>query len=98
VIWNIRHGFAYKRPDLRQTYIARVSDNRERINLGSFLTPEAAQAAIDNYQRSNKWPRGSIEKAKGRYRARLSLGTYDTRWAAEQSCEQALEILGRRSP
>jgi hypothetical protein len=98
VIWNIRHGYSYKRPLPQKTYIARVTDGRERYNLGSFRTPEAAQNAIDSFERVNKWPRGSIEKAKGRFRARLSLGAYDTRWAAERAVDRALEVLAMTNP
>jgi hypothetical protein len=94
-IWNIRHGRTYKRPWLAKTYAARVTDHRERYNLGTFRTPEEAQHAIDRFKRTNKWPRGSVEKAKGRFRARLSLGIYDTRHAAEWACSKALEVLYR---
>jgi hypothetical protein len=92
-IWKIRHGLSYKHW-LTQTYVARVTDGNERYSLGSFATPEAAQAAIDNFKRTNKWPRGSIEMAKGRFRARLSLGVYDTRHLAIQACTKAIEKLG----
>jgi hypothetical protein len=92
-IWNVRHGLSYKRPWLRKTYIARVTDGQERYSLGSFRTPEAAQNAIDNFKRTNKWPRGAVYRERGRFRARLSLGVYDTRWAAERRCNEALKIL-----
>jgi hypothetical protein len=98
LIHNIRQGLAYKRPNLpQQTYVARVTDDKERYSLGSFLTPEAAQHAIDKFERTNKWPRGSVERVKGRFRARLSLGIYDTRWAAERANAQALVKLSRTS-
>jgi hypothetical protein len=92
-IWKIRHGLSYKHW-LLATYVARVTDGRERYSLGSFASPEAAQAAIDRFNRTNKWPRGSIEMAKGRFRARLSLGVYDTRHLAVQACARAIEKLG----
>jgi hypothetical protein len=94
VIWNVRHGLTYKRPGLQQTYVVRVTDGGERYSLGTFLTPEAAQHAMDTFKRTNKWPRGSVERQKdGRYRARLSLGVYDTRRAAERVNRTALKIL-----
>lgn len=96
LIYNIRHGLAYKRRELPQkTYVARVTDGSERYSLGSFLTPEAAQNAIDNFARTTKWPRGSVEREGKRFRARLSLGIYDTRWAAERANAQALAKLSR---
>ena len=95
LVSNIRHGLAYKRELPQKTYVARVTDGRERYTLGSFLTPEAAANAIDQFKRTNRWPRGSVERSKsGRYRARLSLGIYDTRWAAECACETAIVRLG----
>jgi hypothetical protein len=95
LVSNIRNGLAYKRELPQKTYVARVTDGRERYTLGSFLTPEAASNAIDQFQRTNRWPRGSVERSKGgRYRARLSLGIYDTRWAAECACETAMVSLG----
>jgi hypothetical protein len=97
-IWNIRHGRTYKRSQLTQTYVVRVTDNQERHSLGSFVTPEGARAAIDAFKRTNQWPRGSVEKTKGRFRARLSLGTYDTRWAAERANHRALDILRAAEP
>jgi hypothetical protein len=97
-IWNIRHGRTYKDCGLTKTYIVRITDNQERYSLGSFTTPEGAQAAIDTFNRINPWPRGSVEKSKGRYRARLSLGTYDTRWAAERVNFRALSILRAADP
>jgi hypothetical protein len=98
LIHNIRQGLAYKRPDQpQQTYVVRVTDGSERYSLGSFLTPEAAQDALDKFERRNKWPRGSVERAGKRFRARLSLGIYDTRWAAERANTKALATLSRTS-
>lgn len=99
LISNIRNGLVYKRKELpQQTYLARVTDQNERYFLGSFLTPEAAQNAINNFPRTSKYGRGSIGKTTtGRYRARLSLGVYQTRRAAEQAIEQALEKLSAPS-
>jgi hypothetical protein len=95
LVSNIRNGLAYKRELPQKTYVARVTDARERYTLGSFLTPEGASNAIDQFQRTNRWPRGSAERSKGgRYRARLSLGIYDTRWAAECACQIAMVRLG----
>jgi hypothetical protein len=93
VLSEIRSGLRYKRPGLQQTYVARVTDGRQRYSLGSFLTPEAAQNAIDSFPRTNKWPRGSIYQAGTRYRARLSLGTYVTRREAEQALDRVLKLL-----
>ena len=94
LVSQIRTGLKYKRALPQQTYYARVTDGSERYSLGSFLTPEAAQNAIDNFKRTNRWPRGSIERTKqGRYRARLSLNTFATRWAAERAIEQAMTAL-----
>lgn len=97
LVSNIRRGLAYKREEPQQTYAARVTDGNERYSLGSFLTPEAAQDAIDKFARTNKWPRGSVERAGGpgakRFRARLSLGIYDTRWAAERANTAAIAKL-----
>jgi hypothetical protein len=95
LISNIRRGLSYKRELPRQTYVARVTDGNERYSLGSFLTPEAAQDAIDKFARTNKWPRGSVNRVGKRYRARLSLGIYDTRWAADRACTAAIAILSR---
>jgi hypothetical protein len=95
-IWNVRRGLTYKRPGPQQTYTARVTDGGERYSLGTFLTPEACQNAIDHFKRTNEFPRGSVERQKdGRFRARLSLGVYDTRWAAEEASRKAIEILSR---
>lgn len=95
LVWKIRSGLAYKRELPQKTYVARVTDANERYSLGSFLTPEAAQNAIDQFKRTNRWPRGSVERTRGgRYRARLSLGVYDTRWAAERASEIAMVKLG----
>jgi hypothetical protein len=93
LISNIRNGLAYKRELPQETYVARVTDGRERYSLGSFLTPEAAQNAMDSFDRTNRWPRGSVEKAKSKFRARLSLGVYETRWAAQNACEKAMARL-----
>ena len=95
LIHNIRHGLAYKRRLPQRTYWARVTDGRERYSLGPFLTPEAAQDAIDKFPRTNKWPRGSVTREKGRFRARLSLGIYDTRWAADRANDRAIAKLSR---
>jgi hypothetical protein len=94
---NIRNGLAYKRALPQRTYVARVTDQRERYSLGSFLTPEAARGAMDQFKRTNTWPRGSVERAKKRFRARLSLGLYDTRWAAQNACQAALAKLSRNT-
>jgi hypothetical protein len=93
LIHNIRQGLAYKRDLPEKTYWARVTDGRERYSLGAFLTPEAAQDAIDKFARTNKWPRGSVEREGKRFRARLSLGIYDTRWAADRACTAAIAKL-----
>jgi hypothetical protein len=94
LVSNIRNGFDYKRAQPRQTYWARVTDDRERYSLGPFLTPEAAQNAIDRFARTNKWPRGSVERTKGgKVRARLSLGIFETRWAAERAIASAMAKL-----
>jgi hypothetical protein len=94
LISDIRRGLAYKRELPQRTYWARVTDGRERYSLGPFLTPEAAQDAIDKFARTNKWPRGSVERVKGgKYRARLSLGIYDTRWAGDRACAKAIAKL-----
>jgi|SRR6516162_485754 hypothetical protein len=94
LVSQIRNGYRYKRALPQQTYYARVTDGSERYALGSFLTPEAAQNAIDNFPRTNRWPRGSIERTKqGRYRARVALNTYATRWAAERAIEKAMTAL-----
>ena len=93
LISNIRRGFSYKRELPQQTYSARVTDGRERYSLGAFLTPEAAQDAIDKFARTNKWPRGAVQREGKRYRARLSLGIYDTRWAADRACAAAIAKL-----
>ena len=95
LIHNIRQGLAYKRDLPEKTYWARVTDGRERYSLGPFLTPEAAQDAIDKFARTNKWPRGSVEREGKRFRARLSLGIYDTRWATERALKRAIAILSR---
>jgi hypothetical protein len=93
LISNIRNGLAYKAEQPQRTYSARVTDGRERYSLGTFLTREAAQNAMDTFQRTNKWPRGSIERAKRKFRARLTLGTFDTRWAAERAINAAMARL-----
>jgi transcriptional regulator with XRE-family HTH domain len=93
LISDIRRGLAYKRELPQATYVARVTDGNERYALGSFLTPEAAQDAIDKFARTNKWPRGSVERVGKRYRARLSLGIYDTHWAGERACAKAIAKL-----
>lgn len=94
LISKIRNGLTYKREQPQQTYVARVTDGQERYSLGSFLTPEAAQNAIDKFRRTNKWPRGSIEPTKTGFRARLSLGVWQTRWAAERAINTAIAKLG----
>jgi hypothetical protein len=93
LISNIRNGLAYKAEQPLRTYSARVTDGRERYSLGTFPTREAAQHAIATFQRTNKWPRGSIERAKRKYRARLTLGTFETRWAAERAIKDAMATL-----
>lgn len=95
LIHYIRYGLAYKRRDQpQQTYIARATDGGARYSLGSYLTPEAAQNALDKFQRRQKWPRGSVERVKGgRYRARLSLGVYDTQWEADRANAAAIARL-----
>ena len=73
----------------QRTYWARVTDGRERYSLGLFLTPEACQNAIDEF-RAPTAGRGQISRTKGgRWRARLEIGTFDTRWAAERSIKAA---------
>lgn len=96
LISNIRRGLIYKREQPQKTYHARVTDRGERYWLGTFLTADAAQNAIDRFKRSGRWPRGSVERTNatdGRFRARLSLGIYDTRWAAELACARAIARL-----
>jgi hypothetical protein len=90
----IRHGYIYKqavRP--RESYYARVTAGGERYWLGTFCSREAAQAAIDNFELVNRWPRGAVVRAKNSYRARLSLGQYDTPHAAERANERAIAAL-----
>jgi hypothetical protein len=91
----IRHGYAYKEGLLETGYSIRVTDGRERYSLGPFHTPEAAEHARQQFEmrRSRPWPRGSVERNKGRWRSRLSLGVYDTRWEAEAANRKACEIL-----
>jgi hypothetical protein len=96
LISEIRRGFRYKRPEVKETYVAVVTSDTERYALGSFRTPEASQNAIDKFREQNPLSGGSIEKTKkGRYRARLKLGTYETRWAAETAIKNAKEKLSR---
>jgi hypothetical protein len=95
LISQIRNGYAYKRPEITETYNARVTNGNERYSLGSFRTPEAAENAIAKFRDENPSRIGSIEKTKdGRYRARLKLGTFDTRWAAEHEILKAKSALG----
>jgi hypothetical protein len=58
--------------------------------LDCILPPEAAQHAIDTFVRVNKWPRGSVERMKTRYRVRLSLGLYQTRYAAKKAIAKTM--------
>jgi hypothetical protein len=96
LISQIRNGVTYKRPEVTETYVAVVTSDTERYALGSFRTPEASQNAIDKFRAENQLSGGSIEKTKkGRYRARLKLGTHDTRWAAEAAIKNAKEKLSR---
>jgi hypothetical protein len=93
LISNIRHGLIYKRAPPQQTFVARVTDGNERYSLGSFLTWKAAQDAIDKFERTGRWPRGAVHREGKRFRARLSLGIYDTRWAAENANDAAIAKL-----
>jgi transcriptional regulator with XRE-family HTH domain len=96
MISQIRSGYRYKRPEMTETYHARVTSGTERYSLGSFGTPEAAENAIAKFREQNPLRSGSIEKTKdGRYRARLGLGTFDTRWAAEREIRKAKSTLGQ---